>query len=161
MSITIRAASPALLHRLPAAAAVGCALALATACAGSPAATAPPAAAGSGGAASTVTVTMTEFMFTLDPPSLAPGDYTFRAVNTGTTPHAIELEGAGLDEMKSALVQPGQSTDLVVTLQAGDLDMYCPVDGHRGMGMELHVPVGGAAGGSGASEPSAGNSSGY
>ncbi len=164
MSTVPRTTSPAVLRNLAAAAAVGCLLTVVTACGGSsappPATAAPPAAAAPGGAAKTVTVTMTEFAFSLDPPTLAPGAYTFRAVNAGKAPHAIELEGAGLDEKKSAVVQPGQSTDLAVTLQSGDLDMYCPVDGHRGKGMEMHIPVG-AAGGTGAPAPSSGSGGGY
>ena len=80
------------------------------------------------------------FAFALDQPPNGPGDYVFHAVNAGKYPHAVELDGAGVSDQKSSTVQPGGTTDLAATLQAGDLDMYCPVDDHRTRGMETHSP---------------------
>jgi uncharacterized cupredoxin-like copper-binding protein len=57
------------------------------------------------------------------------------------TPHALELSGPGVSNQKTAVVQPGQSADLAVTLQAGSYDIWCPVPGHRAKGMEVHVDV--------------------
>jgi plastocyanin len=132
----------------PALFALACAAALTAAC-GSPAASgAAPAA--SGGAPQRITVTMTEFAFALDHPPTAAGAYVFHAVNAGKYPHAVELDGAGVSDQKSTVVQPGASTDLPVTLQTGDLDMYCPVDGHRAKGMETHLTIGAAGTGGGA-----------
>ena len=110
-----------------------CAAALTGACgSAAPSSTAPPT---SGRTPQTIIVTMTEFAFALDQPPNGPGDYVFHAVNAGKYPHAVELDGAGVSDQKSSTVQPGGSTDLAATLQAGDLDMYCPVDGHRARGM--------------------------
>ncbi len=84
---------------------------------------------------------MTEFAVALDHPPTAAGPYVFHAVNTGKYPHAVELDGAGVSEQKSAVVPPGGATDVNVTLRAGDLDLYCPVDGHRAKGMETHLTI--------------------
>ena len=101
-----------------------CAAALTGACgSAAPSSTAPPT---SGRTPQTIIVTMTEFAFALDQPPNGPGDYVFHAVNAGKYPHAVELDGAGVSDQKSSTVQPGGSTDLAATLQAGDLDMYCP-----------------------------------
>jgi hypothetical protein len=117
-----------------------CAAALTGACgSAAPSSTAPPT---SGRAPQTIIVTMTEFAFALDHPPNGPGAYVFHAVNAGKYPHAVELDGAGVSDQKSSTVQPGGSTDLAATLQAGDLDMYCPVDGHRARGMETHFTIG-------------------
>jgi plastocyanin len=117
-----------------------CAAALTGACGSAAPSSAAPAT--SARAPQTITVTMTEFAFTLDHPPNGPGAYVFHAVNAGKYPHAVELDGAGVSDQKSSTVQPGGTTDLATTLQAGDLDMYCPVDGHRAMGMETHITIG-------------------
>jgi hypothetical protein len=124
-----------------------CAAALTGACgSAAPSSTAPPT---SGRAPQTIIVTMTEFAFALDHPPNGPGAYVFHVVNAGKYPHAVELDGAGVSDQKSSTVQPGGSTDLAATLQAGDLDMYCPVDGHRARGMETHFTIGAEGGGTG------------
>ncbi len=122
--------------------ALACAAALTGAC-GSPAPSS-AAPATSGRAPQTITVTMTEFAFALDRAPNGPGAYVFHAVNAGKYPHAIELDGAGVSDQTSSTVQPGGTTDLAATLQAGDLDMYCPIDGHRARGMETHLTIGAA-----------------
>ena len=127
--------------------ALTCAAALTAACGGAaPSSTAP---ANPGVAPQTITVTMTEFAFAFDHPPIGPGAYVFHAVNSGKYPHSIELDGAGVSDQTSSTVQPGGTTDLTATLQAGDLDMYCPIDGHRAKGMETHLTI--AAAGSGTS----------
>jgi len=129
--------------------ALACAAALTAACGSAAASSA--ATPTSAPAPQTITVTMTEFAFALDHPPTGPGAYVFHAVNAGKYPHAVELDGAGVSDQKSSIVQPGATTDLAATLQAGDLDMYCPVDGHRAMGMETHFTIRAVASGSGGS----------
>lgn len=119
--------------------AMACATALTAACGSAAASSAAPTS--SGQAPQTITVTMTEFAFALDHPPNGPGAYIFHAVNKGKYPHVIELDGAGVSDQKSSTVQPGGTTDLATTLQAGDLDVYCPVDGHRAKGMETHITI--------------------
>ncbi len=58
-------------------------------------------------------------------------------------------------------IQPGQSTKLTVTFKKGAYDIYCPVPGHKALGMNMNISVGGAtttsknSGGSGSSAGSA------
>ena len=92
---------------------------------------------------------MTDFAFALDHPPNGRGAYVFHAVNAGKYPHAVELDGAGVSDQKSSTVQPGGTTDLAATLQAGDLDLYCPVADHRTRGMETHITIGAAGSGTG------------
>ena len=81
----------------------------------------------------------------------APGSVTFEATNSGKIGHALEIEGNGV-EQKLGTISPGSSGKLTVDLsKAGTYALYCPIDGHRGLGMEATVVVGGApaAGGGG------------
>ena len=107
--------------------------------------------ASSSGARSTVEVHLSEFK--LDPSHVSvdqPGTYTFKAVNDGQYVHALELEGHGVEE-KTDDIQPGESAEFTVDLkEAGDYELYCPVDGHRGKGMDGAVDVGGTGAGAGA-----------
>lgn len=106
-----------------------------------PAGPAPTAPAGNG-----VTVTMTEFSLALSQQTFAPGAYTFVAKNAGSTLHALEIDGPGVSDQRTAGVPAGQSANLTVNLQNGKYQIYCPIDGHRGMGMETTITVGGAGG---------------
>ena len=77
-----------------------------------------------------------------------PGTYVFKAVNSGETVHALEVEGQGIEE-ETEEIQPDQSAELKVKLEAGTYELYCPVDGHKEEGMEGKVIVRGGSGGSG------------
>jgi uncharacterized cupredoxin-like copper-binding protein len=56
-------------------------------------------------------------------------------------PHAIAVEGNGVDQ-KGQTVQPGGSGSRVsLTLKPGQYTFYCPVDGHRAAGMEGTLTV--------------------
>jgi plastocyanin len=98
---------------------------------------------------------MTDFHLALSQQTFAPGAYTFVAVNSGQTVHAIELNGPGVSDQHTDDVQPGQTTRLTVTLQPGSYEMYCPVDGHKTKGMDTHFTVGGAGESTSPSEPGA------
>jgi plastocyanin len=87
--------------------------------------------------------------FVLDPASVSldPGTVTFHVVNSGSVVHALEVEGP-TEEVETADLQPGESADLTVDAsQAGEYEMYCPIDGHREQGMEGTLVVGGGGGG--------------
>ena len=73
----------------------------------------------------------------------------FKAENTGSITHALEIEGREVEEETKGL-DAGQSAKLKVTLKAGRYEIYCPIDGHRQQGMEGTVTVKqGSGGGSG------------
>lgn len=89
-----------------------------------------------------VRLEMTEFEFGPADVNLdAAGTYVFVAENTGGAPHALEIEGNGLDEATET-VSPGQSARLEVELKPGKYRIYCPVGNHEALGMVGTVTVG-------------------
>lgn len=94
------------------------------------------------GAAERVRLEMTEFEFGPADVNLdTAGTYVFVAENTGGAPHALEIEGNGLDEATET-VSPGQSARLEVELKPGKYRIYCPVGNHEALGMVGTVTVG-------------------
>jgi iron uptake system component EfeO len=96
-----------------------------------------------------VELAATEFAF--DPSTVkvdGAGTTTFTLVNDGKFPHALEIEGNGVEE-KTDQIDGGKTTTLTVDLKAGEYEFYCPVSDHRSRGMEGTLVVGGAAGGVG------------
>jgi plastocyanin len=109
----------------------------------------------SGGAAApsaqAIAVGETEYRLTPANPSVKSGAVTIRARNNGQVPHAIEVEGGGPGgkDAKSTSISPGQSTTLAVDLKPGrTYTWYCPIDGHRGLGMKGQITVAGSSGSS-------------
>jgi plastocyanin len=97
----------------------------------------------------TVELVATEFAF--DPADVsveAAGETTFTLTNEGEFPHALEIEGSGLEEETEEL-GPGESASLTVDLEPGEYELYCPVGDHRDQGMEGTLVVGGAEAGAG------------
>jgi uncharacterized cupredoxin-like copper-binding protein len=103
---------------------------------------APTASASSaGGQGITVTVDEVEFKLNLSTTTFKPGTYTFVAKNAGQVTHALQIEGPGVEDRKTGNVSPGGSAMLTVTLQKGSYELSCPVDGHKGLGMDTHITV--------------------
>jgi plastocyanin len=71
--------------------------------------------------------------------SAPAGSVTIRLVNESSTPHAVEVEGNGVEE-KSETVTGGE-TELTVDLEPGEYTYYCPVGQHRQNGMEGTLTV--------------------
>jgi plastocyanin len=89
------------------------------------------------------TIEVEETEFSLDPAEITlerPGTYVFRAVNSGETVHALEIEGGGIEE-ETENIQPGESTQLEVNLDPGTYKLYCPVGNHEERGMVGTVTV--------------------
>ena len=131
---------------LPAAAALT-ALALAVAgCGGgggskSSSASKKPTSSSSSSGGATLKETATDFKFDNKNPTVKKGTVTISLANKGGTTHAIEVEGKGV-EMKSNTIQPGQSTKLTAKLtKPGKYEFYCPVDGHKQLGMKGTLTV--------------------
>jgi plastocyanin len=104
----------------------------------------------SGGSGQTIQVKETEFKLTPSSFKIAkPGQVTFDATNAGKLTHALEIEGNGVQQ-KIGSISPGSSGKLTVTLSKnGTYQLFCPIDGHRAMGMQATVVVGGASAGGG------------
>ncbi|MFR9797705.1 copper-binding protein [Streptomyces sp. MS06] len=105
-------------------------------------ATAPPPPK-SGTSASQVTAELSDFHIKLSTEKFTAGTYTFTAKNTGHHEHALVVQGPG-GANRSKTVSPGESTALTVTLKSGTYQIYCPIDGHKDLGMKTGITVGGA-----------------
>ena len=101
--------------------------------------------ASSGGAAGTVLKIAADpngaLKFDKTSLSAKAGKVTIVMTNTSSIPHAVELEGGGI-EKKGAIVTGGGSVSRVTAnLKAGNYEFYCPVDGHKQAGMKGELTV--------------------
>jgi plastocyanin len=71
--------------------------------------------------------------------SAPAGSVTIMLVNESTVPHAVEVEGNGVEEESETVT--GGETELTVDLEAGEYTFYCPVGQHRQNGMEGTLTV--------------------
>lgn len=89
-----------------------------------------------------VGATLSEWTIRLSATSVPAGPVSFTATNNGSIPHALEVEGNGI-EQETPLIQPGASATLTLMLKPGSYEIYCPVgrDSHKKLGMETHLKV--------------------
>src|SRR6266480_7937103 len=73
--------------------------------------------------------------------SLRRGRTAFIVYNTGRRKHDFDVVGRDTDRKFLLDVAPGGTKVLHVDLRHGSYTAYCPVDGHRGRGMEVHFGV--------------------
>src|SRR5213083_3086241 len=92
-----------------------------------------------------VSATLTEWKVELSAGTIAAGTVTFTVTNGGSIPHALEVEGQGI-EQETSVIQPGATATLTLTLKPGTYEVYCPVgeDSHKKLGMETELKVVGA-----------------
>ena len=88
-----------------------------------------------------VQVTETEYSIALSRTTFSPGVYTFVVHDAGHATHALEIDGPGVANQKSSLVQGGDTTMLTVTLSAGSYRLFCPVANHADKGMDTTITV--------------------
>ncbi len=69
-----------------------------------------------------------------------PGKVKIVMDNPSDVPHAVEIEGNGVEEETDTLT--GGSADVTVDLKAGKYEFYCPVGNHKDAGMEGTLTVG-------------------
>jgi plastocyanin len=62
------------------------------------------------------------------------GKVTIDLDNPSSLPHAVEIEGNGVEE-SSGTIGEGETTKVTATVKAGKYEYYCPVDGHKAAGM--------------------------
>ncbi|HEX6499875.1 MAG TPA: hypothetical protein VF054_12700 [Micromonosporaceae bacterium] len=102
----------------------------------------PPAETSSaGGTGTTVVVDESNFTIKLSTTTFSPGTYTFMVKDSGPGIHALEIDGPGVADRRSDNLAPGGSTAMTVTLQKGTYELYCPVDSHKGRGMDTRITV--------------------
>lgn len=97
----------------------------------------------------------TEFHIALSKKTFNAGSYTFVAENKGKVTHALEITGPGLHDAATADIAPCKSADLKVTFKTGKYDIFCPVPGHKMLGMNVNVVVSTGSGHTGANKSSA------
>ncbi len=106
-----------------------------------------------------LTVTETEYKLTLSRRQLAAGTTTIVAVNKGKLAHSLSISGPGLKKrLFSGTIAPGSSRTTTVKLKAGSYTLWCPVDGHAGLGMKTTLKVGSGSSGSGGGTTTSGSS---
>jgi uncharacterized cupredoxin-like copper-binding protein len=97
---------------------------------------------GGGGGASTVKLTADPggaLKFNTTTLNAKAGKVTVVMDNPSQTPHAVEVEGKGVEEETKTLTQG--TAKVTVDLKPGKYEFYCPVDGHRQAGMEGTLTV--------------------
>ena len=81
--------------------------------------------------ATTVNVTATEFKFKLSTSSAKAGKVTFKVTNKGNLDHDFKIAGK-----KTAMIKPGKSATITVTIKKGKNGYLCTVAGHATAGMK-------------------------
>jgi plastocyanin len=86
----------------------------------------------SGGGGETLTVTADPGgQISWDKSSLSAkaGKVTVKIVNDSSVPHAIEVEGNGVEDKTDTVT--GGNAEVTVDLKPGKYEYYCPVDDHK------------------------------
>ena len=68
------------------------------------------------------------------------GTVTVNFGNPSSVPHAVEIEGNGVEE-ETETVTGADAPPITVDLKAGTYKYYCPVDGHEEAGMKGTLTV--------------------
>ena len=101
--------------------------------------TKPPAGRAS---ASSVAVRVSEWKLELSQLTVPTGEVEITVKNGGTMPHALEIEGQGI-EKELEPINAGATSKVRLNLPPGSYALYCPMgDGaHEKMGMIAHIEV--------------------
>jgi plastocyanin len=90
-------------------------------------------------------VALGEWAVTPEAKAIRPGHATFVIVNRGTMPHGFEIEREDVDDdaskVETRILQPGESVEVELDLEAGIYKLECNVEGHDDMGMEMLLEV--------------------
>lgn len=95
---------------------------------------------GSGGGGAQAKVSEKEFSIS-NPGTVKAGKVTFTSSNVGTVDHALTVDGPGVADKTSGTIAAGSKGKVTVTLKKGTYTIYCPIDGHKGLGMKRTVVV--------------------
>jgi plastocyanin len=90
-------------------------------------------------------VALGEWAVTPEAKAIRPGRAAFVIVNRGTMPHGFEIEREDVDDdaskVETRILQPGESIEVELDLEAGVYKLECNVEGHDDMGMETLLEV--------------------
>jgi plastocyanin len=73
--------------------------------------------------------------------SAKSGKVTIVMTNTSSIPHAVELEGGGVEKKGAVVTGGGSVSRITANLKPGKYEFYCPVDGHKAAGMKGTLTV--------------------
>ena len=73
--------------------------------------------------------------------TLPSGPQHLRIANGGEERHSFAIEGPGLSTQLASELTRGDFAELAVTLKPGTYTVWCPVDKHRGKGMQRTITV--------------------
>ena len=73
--------------------------------------------------------------------SAKAGKVTIVMTNTSSLPHAVEVEGSGMEKKGAVVTSGGSVSRVTAKLKPGKYEFYCPVDGHKAAGMKGTLTV--------------------
>ena len=82
-----------------------------------------------------ISASKTKLRFSVSTIHVKHGKVTLKMSNPSGTQHAIAVEGHGVDKDGKTVGKGGTST-VTVSLKKGTYTFYCPVPGHRALGMK-------------------------
>jgi plastocyanin len=99
-------------------------------------------ASSSGGSGQTLKLVADKSALKFDTSTLKAkaGTVTLQMSNPSGIPHAVAVEGNGVDQDGKTVGNGGTST-VTVKLKPGTYEFYCPVDGHKAAGMKGTLTV--------------------
>jgi uncharacterized cupredoxin-like copper-binding protein len=86
-------------------------------------------------------VTEREWSISTSAFTVAPGTYTVEVANHGKMSHNLNIKGPGVSNWRTATLPPGTTTRYAVNLQPGTYQLWCSIDHHRALGMEMDLDV--------------------
>ena len=75
------------------------------------------------------------------PEELPAGTTVFRVTNDGATVHNFQIANEEINNVFATNLQPGETRTMVVDLQPGTYRVWCPVDNHAQLGMDMELTV--------------------
>jgi uncharacterized cupredoxin-like copper-binding protein len=116
--------------------------AMALAVAGCSPAGTPVASPAPSGSPIKVELSLQEYSITPKAVTIHGGQLTIEAHNAGKMSHALSLTGEAVSlSTRDLSFDPGTTESITATLAAGTYTFFCPVDGHRQLGMEGTLTV--------------------
>ena len=90
-------------------------------------------------------VALGEWAVTPEAEAIRPGRATFVITNRGEVPHGFEIEREDVEadesKVETRVLQPGETVEVELKLDAGVYKLECNVEGHDDMGMEMLLEV--------------------
>lgn len=91
--------------------------------------------------ATTLAVTEKEWSISTSAFTVAPGTYTVEVANRGKMSHNLNIKGPGISNWRTPTLAPDTTSRFAVNLQPGTYQLWCSIDHHRALGMEMALHV--------------------